>query len=69
MMRLLVFALLFLASPALAQPAPLEQRVAAEIGQCVIARHGQAMEIEALKARIAELEKKVPPATPEPPKN
>lgn len=61
-MRLAV-AFLLLATPALAQPAPphmtVEQRIAAEIGQCSIQRASLATENEILKERVQALTKQV----------
>lgn len=44
---------------AFSQIASVEQRVAMEMGQCVLQRSGLAAENDALKARIAALEKKL----------
>lgn len=54
-MRLVACALLF-STAAMAQPATVEQRVANEIGSCVLQRTVMAAENDALKARVAALE-------------
>lgn len=48
-----------LVTPAAAQTLNAEQRIALEIGSCVIQRNSLAAENEGLKARIAALEKKL----------
>lgn len=57
--------LILLSSGALAQERrTVDQVVAIEIGQCVIARASLAVEIEALKARVAQLERDLAAAKP-----
>lgn len=46
-------------TPVLAQPVSVEQRVATEIGNCVIQRANSAADVDLLKAKVAELEKKL----------
>lgn len=51
--------------PALAQPRTVEQIVAAEIGQCIMQRSIFSAQIEGLREKIAELEKKLSEIKPE----
>lgn len=55
-MRLAACALLLSTTAAIAQPATVEQRVANEIGSCILQRTVVSAENEALKARVAALE-------------